>query len=721
MGVLQVNLDYQDIIEKYKSHDITIDEEKIKKAIDFAVKYHGTQQRESGDLYYHHPLEVAGIIAEMRLDTDSIVTAILHDTIEDTDLTFEDIEKNFGKDVAKLVDGVTKLTKIKFKADNIRQAENFRKLLIAMSDDIRVLLVKLADRLHNMRTINFITNEEKKKRIALETIEIYAPLAERIGVQRIKEELQDICFQVLNPDIRQSIIQRFESIEAGQDEHIPQIIDEIKKTLEIQGLEADVSGRRKTAYSTWMKMQQKNISIDQLSDLIAFRVVVDTKENCYRALGIIHSEYKMVPNNFQDFISTPKNNDYQSLHTVVIGPLRQKIEIQIRTYKMHDIAELGVAAHWRYKQAYNDVVDSKKYTWIRELLSILDQDSDPDLFLQNTKLAMYYDQVFCFTPKGNLIALPKGATTVDFAYMVHSDIGNNCVGAKINGKIVPLKTQLFNGDQVEIITSKHQTASPSWEKFVITGKARGEIQKVIQSQLRNQHIKLGKTIIQKAFKVNKIEDESKALLIACKFFKKSIDELFFAIGEGTITREEVIEMTAPKKSKLSSTLSLLKFGKKASLSSQEKNAIPIKGLIPGMAMHYAKCCHPLPGDRIVGIVHTGSGVTIHTSDCEMLNNFAGMPERILDLTWDSNKSNIPFVARIKILLLNEPGSLAALAGEIAIGGGNITNFKITSRNNDYFEMLFDVEVKSSKHIGEIINALRVKKVVQYIDRDKSDR
>lgn len=714
-----MDLDYQHIVEEFKSYDTTIDEAKIQKAIEFAIKYHGTQQRASGDPYYHHPLEVAKIIAEMRLGTESIITAILHDTIEDTDLTLEDIEKTFGKNVAKLVDGVTKLTKIKFKADNVRQAENFRKLLIAMSDDIRVLLIKLADRLHNMRTINFITQEEKKKRIALETIEIYAPLAERIGVQRIKEELQDICFQVLNPDIRLSIIQRFKSIEAGQDKLIPQIIEEIRNTLEDNGLKAIVSGRRKTPYSTWMKMQQKNISIDQLSDLIAFRVLVDTKEDCYRALGIIHSEYKMVPNNFQDFISTPKSNDYQSLHTVVIGPLQQKIEIQIRTHKMHDIAELGVAAHWLYKQSYDDTSDGKKYTWIRELVSILDQ-SDPDLFLQNTKLAMYYDQVFCFTPKGNLIALPKGATPIDFAYMVHSDIGNTCVGAKINGKILPLRTQLINGDQVEIITSKHQTASPSWEKFVVTGKARGEIQKVIQKQSKHQHIKLGKTIIQNALKANNIEDESKALLVACKFFKKSFDELFFAVGEGTISREEVIEKIIPKKSRLSSTLSLLKFGKKPSFSSQEKSAIPIKGLIPGMAIHYAKCCHPLPGDRIVGIVHTGSGVTVHTSDCTMLNNFAGMPERILDLTWDSNKSNIPFVARIKILLLNEPGSLATLTGEISMDGGNITNFKITSRSNDYFEMLFDIEVKSSKHINEIINALRTKRVVQYVDRDKSE-
>ena len=714
-----MHLDYQKIIEQYKLYNIVIDEAKIKKAIEFAVKYHGIQQRASGVPYYSHPLEVAEIIAEMRLDTDSIVTAILHDTIEDTDLTLEEIDKDFGKDVAKLVDGVTKLTKIKFHEDNVRQAENFRKLLIALSDDIRVLLIKLADRLHNMRTINFINNPEKKKRIALETLEIYAPLAERIGMQQIKTELQDICFGILNPDIRDSIVQRFKSIESGQDKLIPQIIDELQKTLEDQGLKAEVSGRRKTPYSTWMKMKQKNISIDQLSDIIALRILVDNVENCYRALGIIHTSYKMVPDTFQDFISTPKNNRYQSLHTVIIGPLLQKVEIQIRTYKMHDIAELGVAAHWRYKQGQDESVDTTQYVWIRELLSILEQNNDPETFLQNTKLAMYYDQVFCFTPKGKLIALPKGATTVDFAYMVHSDIGNKCVGAKVNGKIVPLKTQLVNGDQVEIITSKHQTVSLSWEKFVVTGKARGEIQKVIQQQLRGQHIKLGKTIIYKALKANKIEDEAKAIEAACKFFSKTPDELFFALGEGTITREEVIKLATPKKSRLSSTLSLLKFTKKPSFKVEDENVIPIKGLIPGMAMHYAKCCHPLPGDKIVGIVHTGSGITIHTSDCEMLNNFASMPERILDLTWDNNKSNIPFISRIKVLLLNEPESLAILAGEIAKNGGNITNFKILSRNTNYFELIFDIEVKSLAHIEVIINALRIKEVIQYADRDKN--
>ena len=711
-------MDHQEVIDKYKSYGVKLDEEVVRKAINFAVKYHGTQQRASGEPYYYHPLQVAEIIAQMRLDSDSIVTAILHDTIEDTDLTIECIEKNFSKDIAKLVDGVTKLTKIEFKADNVRQVENFRKLLLAMSDDIRVLLIKLADRLHNMRTIDFISKPEKRERIAIETMEIYAPLAERIGVQQIKGELQDICFRVLHPEVRESILTRFESIESGKENFVDQIVQHIKNTLSTNGMEADVSGRRKTPYSTWMKMKQKDVGIDQLSDIVAFRVIVDSVEDCYRALGIIHGAYKMVPDNFQDFISIPKNNRYQSLHTVVIGPLMQKIEIQIRTKEMHEVAELGVAAHWRYKQGHIDQADGKKYAWIRELLSILDKEAAPDEFIQNTKLAMYYDQVFCFTPKGNLIALPNGATTVDFAYMVHSDIGNSCIGAKVNGRIVPLRTQLLNGDQVEIITSKNQTASQSWEKFVITGKARAEIRKVIRAQQYDQYVKLGHNIISKALKAASIDDESKAIDIAIKFFDKTKDDLFFAIGEGTITREEVITQVQPKKSKLSSTLSLLKFGRKRTPDNKEDNSVPIKGLISGMVMHYAKCCHPLPGDKIAGVIHTGSGVTIHTSDCEMLNNFAGMPERIIDLTWDSNSSNIPFVCRINLVLLNETAGLATVSTEIARNGGNIINFKITSRNPDYFEMNFDIEVDSVAHIEKIINSLKTKKVVQHIQRAK---
>ena len=709
----------QEIISRFKSYDITINEELVSKAIEFAIKHHGKQLRDSGDPYYYHPIAVAEIVAQMRLDTDSIITCLLHDIIEDTDISLEEIKADFGEEVAKLVDGVTKLTKIEFKPENVRQAENFRKLLIAMSDDIRVLLVKLADRLHNMRTIDFIKNPERRKKIAIETMEIYAPLAERIGVQQIKTELQDICFKVLHPEVRESILHRFESIVYSKDHFIEKIAAEINQTISKHEVKAEVYGRRKTPYSAWMKMKQKDVGVDQLFDIIAFRVIVETVEDCYRVLGIIHGTYKMVPDCFQDFISIPKSNGYQSLHTVVIGPMLQKIEIQIRTKQMHEIAELGVAAHWRYKQNHRDPIDGSKYTWIRELLSILDHNDDPEEFLQNTKLAMYYDQVFCFTPQGKLIALPKGATTVDFAYMVHSDIGNSCVGAKVNGRIVPLRTTLLNGDQVEILTSKNQTASPSWEKFVVTGKARAEIRKIIRLQQRDQYIKLGQNIISKSLRNAGVQDEAATLEAACKVFGKNLDDLFFAIGQGTITREEIIARAAPKKSKLSSTLSLLKFRRKSTLKEKGDNAVPIKGLISGMAMHYAKCCHPLPGDKIVGIIHTGTGVTIHTSDCEMLNNFAGIPEQIIDLTWDSNKSNVPFICRVKVLLLHEAASLAVLTAEIARDGANITNFKITNRNADFFEMIFDIEVRSVEHLEKIINTLRTKRVIQHVERFKA--
>lgn len=717
-------MDRKDILDSLRSYDPNFDEAKVNKAIDFAIHYHGSQTRESGEPYYHHPLEVAEIIIKMRLDSNSVITALLHDTVEDTELTLEEIEKNFGSEVAKLVDGVTKLSKIEFMPDNVRQAENFRKLLLAMSDDIRVLLVKLADRLHNMRTIDAVKSPEKRMRIALETKEIYAPLAERIGIQQIKGELQDICFKVLQPEVRNSILGRLETISDDENHLVDKIVKEIEDTLSAAGVKGEVSGRRKTPYSIWMKMQQKNVGLDQLYDIIAFRVIVNTIPECYQVLGLIHTKYKMVPESFQDFISTPKNNGYQSLHTVVIGPLQQKIEIQVRTKEIHEIAELGVAAHWRYKQKYPDAADGKQYRWIRELLSILEQASDPEDFLQNTKLAMYYDQVFCFTPKGNLIALPRGATPVDFAYAVHSDVGHHCVGAKVNGRIVPLKSPLTNGDQVEIVTSRNQTPSPDWEKFVITGKARSEIRRFVRSQQRNEYVKLGRNVIEKSFKANNIEDNEVILKKACDFFKKkTIEDLYYSVGEGSLSRDEVVKHLEVKKSKISGALSLLKFPsrhKKPSFTNSsrevEEHAVPIKGLISGMAMHYAGCCHPLPGDKIVGVIHTGSGVTIHTADCEMLSNFASQPSKIIDLTWDSDCSKIPFICRLKIVMHNEAGSLATLTSEIAQGEGNIQNFKVINRSTDFFEVLFDIEVLSADHIDNIIHSLQAKKTIHHVER-----
>ncbi len=714
--------DRQDIIKRLKSYAPNCPEALVNKAIDFAIEYHGDQKRHSGALYYEHPLEVAKIVVDMRLDSASVITALLHDTVEDTDLTLAEIERHFSPEIAKLVDGVTKLTKIEFQPDNIRQAENFRKLLLAMSDDIRVLLVKLADRLHNMQTIEFIDSVEKRTRIAIETMEIYGPLAERIGMQKLKLELQDLSFKVLHPQVRESIVSRLNSIADNGEKLIDDIIKEITRTLAKSGIKAQVSGRQKTPYSIWMKMKQKNVSFEQLSDVIAFRVIVKTLPECYQVLGVVHSAYKMVPDSFQDFISTPKNNDYQSIHTVVVGPMQQRIEVQIRTEEMHEIAELGVAAHWRYKQKY-DASDGKQYRWIRELLSILDQAKDSEEFLQHTKLAIHYDQVFCFTPKGALIALPKGSSVIDFAYAVHSDVGHHCVGAKVNGRMVPLRTCLDNGDQIEIITSKNQFPSPSWEKFVVTGKARLEIRRFVRSQHRQQYIKLGQSILEKTFKADDVHYNNEILLDIAHHFKRSnIEDLYFVVGEGSLSREEVVKMARPQESKLRSTFAFLNFKKnkkaKIEITHDTHNAVPIHGLIPGMAVHFAGCCHPLPGDRIVGVIHTGKGVTIHTSDCEMLNNFVSTPDRIVDLSWDSDSANIPYICRLKAILMNEPGSLAMLSSEVAKDHGNITNMRIVSRNQDFFEFLFDVEVTSLDHLNNILSSLHRKEGIHSIERYK---
>jgi len=706
------------LLESLASYDSNFDKKLVEKAIDFAVRYHGDQLRESGDPYYQHPIEVAYIITQLHLDSTSVITALLHDTVEDTELTLDDISREFSPEISTLVDGVTKLTKIEFQPDNIRQAENFRKLLLAMSEDIRVLLVKLADRLHNMRTIDFIKSGEKRARIALETMEIYGPLAERIGMQELKLELQDHSFRILHPDIRDSIKKRLSSINHDGEKLIEDIIQEIRETLDKSKIKARVFGRQKTPFSVWMKMKYKNVGFDQLSDLIAFRVIVETPPECYQALGAIHSAYKVVPENFQDFMSTPKNNGYQSLHTVVVGPMQKRIEVQIRTEKMHDIAELGVAAHWRYKQHYH--ADGRQYQWVRELLGILEQTSDPEEFLQNTKLAMYYDQVFCFTPMGTIIPLPKGATTIDFAYAVHSEVGHHCVGAKVNGRIVPLKTSLVNGDQVEIITSKTQTPSPAWEKIAITGKARAEIKKFIRSQEVSQYVSLGQAILEKAFATAEITDMAAALSKVIKIFKKeSVDEIYLAVGEGTLSKEDILkhfELKTTSQNKLKSTL--LFFGFKNNDKDGRGEAIPIHGLIPGMAVHFAGCCHPLPGDPIIGVIHTGKGITIHTSDCEMLSNYSTTPERLMDLAWDSDTSNIPHVARIKVMLSNITGALATLSSIIASEKSNITNIRVLNRNHDFFEVTLDIEVRDTDHVQSITTSLLAQNEVHSVERSK---
>jgi GTP pyrophosphokinase len=702
-----------ELVELVKSYDPKADEAALNRAYVYSMKAHGSQLRASGDPYFSHPVEVAGLLAQMKLDTASIITGLLHDTVEDTVATLEDIERLFGAEIARLVDGVTKLSRIELQSDKTKQAENFRKLVLAMSEDIRVLLVKLADRLHNMRTLHFIKDDEKRRRIARETMDIYVPLAERIGMHRMKDEIEDLAFRELHPDARASITARLGFLREQGGDLVSRIVAEMTETLREGGLEATVSGREKSPYSIWRKMQRKNISFEQLADVMAFRVLVDTVGDCYQALGIIHSAYPVVPGRFKDYISTPKPNNYRSLHTGVIGPERQRIEVQIRTRDMHEVAELGVAAHWIYKQQIGRV-DGRQYRWLRELLEILEQASNPEEFLEHTKLEMFQDQVFAFTPKGDLIALPRGATPVDFAYAVHSQIGDTCVGAKINGRLLPLRTQLQNGDQVEIVTSKAQTPSPTWERFVVTGKARARIRRFIRTQQRAQYLDLGRAIVQKAFRQQGHDFSERPLeAILAQFNCATVEDLYVAVGEGLATGREVVNTAFPQPPEDKNKVVPINRGRRRT---GRDTAVPIRGLIPGMAVHFAGCCHPLPGERIVGIVTTGKGVTIHTIDCDTLGSFADEPERWLDVAWSSDEAEAGHIGRINVTIANEPGNLGSLTTTIGKQGGNITNLKITNRSTDFFEILVDIEVGDVKHLSAIIAALRATPVINSVER-----
>ncbi len=709
-----------ELVEQVKSYDPAADEDAINGAYVFAMKAHGSQKRASGDSYFSHPLEVAGILTGYKLDSASIVTALLHDTIEDTPATLDDINRLFGDEVARLVDGVTKLTRIELQSDHTKQAENFRKLLLAMSADIRVLLVKLADRLHNMRTLTFVKNGESRRRIAMETMEIYAPLAERIGMQELKNELEDLAFAELNPEARSSIITRLQFLRDQGGDLVASILDQLGETLAEAGVKAVIFGREKSAYSIWQKMQRNNIAFEQLSDIMAFRVIVNSKEECYRTLGVVHSAYSVVPGRFKDYISTPKPNGYRSIHTGVFGPERQRIEIQVRTHEMHEVADHGVAAHWTYKQDAGST-EGPEYRWLRELLDILEHAAGPEDFLEHTKLEMYQDQVFCFTPRGDLINLPQGATAVDFAYAVHSEIGDTCVGAKINGRMMPLRTKLQNGDQVEIITSKAQTPAPTWERFVVTGKARARIRRFVNLKAREQYVKLGRAILERAFRDegHEFADDTVAGVLKA-FHMSTADDLYANVGAGHRTGQDVVEAAFPgtrSRRIFEKVVPLARVRQKRNKEKGDRDSVPIKGLIAGMAVHFAGCCHPLPGDRIVGIVTTGKGLTIHTIDCEVLENYADMPERWVDLSWEVDGWTADFhVGRVNLTVINEPGSLGNLATVIGQNEGNISNLKITQRSSEFFDLLIDIEVRDVKHLTDIIAALRATPVISSVDR-----
>ncbi len=720
-----------ELVERVQSYDPEADEDALNRAYVYGLKRHGNQLRASGDPYFSHPVEVAGILAEMRLDTASIITGLLHDTLEDTDATRDEIAGLFGENIARLVDGVTKLSRLEIQSESTKEAENLRKLVLAMSSDIRVLLVKLADRLHNMRTLRHIKEPARRKRIARETMDLYAPLASRIGMEKVKRELEELAFAELNPDGRASVEARLGYLRERGERLVPQIEVELIKTLKDGGLDAQILGREKTPYSIWRKMQTKNVSFEQLADIMAFRIIVDDIAQCYQALGLLHGRYQVLPQRFKDYISVPKPNGYRSLHTGVIGPLGQRIEIQIRTAEMQDQAERGVAAHWIYKQG-GPSTDAPQYAWLRSLIDILDKAPNAEEFLEHTKLEMFQDQVFCFTPKGKLIALPRGATPIDFAYAVHSQVGDTCVGAKINGRMLPLRTQLSNGDQVDIVTSKAQTPSPTWERFVVTGKAKAAIRRFIRIRQREQYIQLGKSLLDKAFHEEGYEATEKGLDgVRANFKQTTTDDLVAAVGAGLVGAREVLTAVYPGlKQPRKSGADVVPISRARNKSvkageggrgKKEAGQIAIRGLIPGMAVHFARCCHPLPGDRIVGIITTGKGVTIHTIDCATLESFSEAPERWIDVGWDSvgDGAATAYTGRLKITVANQPGSLSSLSTVIARHEGNISNLRIVNRSMDFFDMVIDVEVADVKHLADITAALRATPAINAVERARN--
>ncbi|MDF1586282.1 bifunctional (p)ppGpp synthetase/guanosine-3',5'-bis(diphosphate) 3'-pyrophosphohydrolase [Rhodospirillales bacterium YIM 152171] len=708
-----------ELVERVRSYDPDADEDLLNRAYVFAMKAHGAQLRASGDPYFHHPVEVAGILTSLRLDSATIATALLHDTVEDTGATLEEIRRLFGATIAKLVDGVTKLNKLEIQSAHTAQAENFRKLLLAMSEDIRVLLVKLADRLHNMRTLHFIKKVEKRRRIAAETMEIYAPLAERIGMDSMKAELEDLAFAELFPDARESIVHRLHQLRRDDTKLIERIVAELHDTLAGAGIEAQISGREKTPISIWRKMERKNISFEQLADIMAFRVEVDSVQNCYAALGVIHGRYQMLPGRFKDFISTPKPNGYRSLHTTIIGPDRRKIEVQIRTAEMHSVAELGVAAHWAYKQN-SHVTEGKRYRWIRELLDILEHAAEPEEFLENTKLEMYQDQVFCFSPKGDLIALPRGATPIDFAYAVHSEVGDHCVGAKVDGRMVQLRTQLSNGDQVDIITSKNAAPSAEWERFAVTGKARARIRRHVRTRQRGDFVEQGRDLLQRQARAENVQLSEKQLEKVLEgLHQRSVEDLLAAVGEGTLGPRTVLDTVFPELKRPQPPSDPLRTlparrGKPEPLI--ESGETPILGLPAGVAFQYAGCCHPVPGDPIVGVVRTGRAVTIHRAGCANLERLQDEDGRSLDVGWNSRKAAPRAVARLGLMTLNRPGALGNISTLIGKLEGNIVDVRFLRRAHDHLEMLLDVEVADLEQLHRIKAGLRATSVVASVER-----
>jgi GTP diphosphokinase / guanosine-3',5'-bis(diphosphate) 3'-diphosphatase len=734
-----------ELVERVQQYDPDADEALLNRAYVYAMKAHGSQTRASGDPYFSHPLEVAAILTDLKLDDATIVAALLHDTIEDTPATREEIDRLFGDEIGSLVEGLTKIRKLDLVSKRAEQAENLRKFMLAISRDVRVLLVKLADRLHNMRTLEFVP-EAKRDRIAEETLDIYAPLAGRMGIQWMREELEELAFRQVNPQAYEMIDGRLAAMREANAAAIGEVEKALQEQLTQSGIEAEVIGREKRPYSIWRKMERKSVSFEQLSDIIGFRVIVDSIESCYRTLGIVHMSWPMVPGRYKDYISTPKQNDYRSLHTTVIGPGHRRVELQIRTVEMHEIAEYGIAAHALYKDDISQTAsgsggngahstESGAYSWLSRLVDMLAEGDTPEEFLEHTKLELFQDQVFCFTPKGRLIALPRGATAIDFAYAVHTDIGNTAIGCKINGKLEPLISELDNGDEVEIMTSHAQAPSPAWESIAVTGKARSAIRRATRVATRQQYAGLGRQIVSRAFeRAGKPYSDDRLKAVLGRLAQSSVEDALAAVGRGEMSSADVLKALHPdyqeERHQRSSAgrreegwfgirrVMGLKFRVPgAARGDSGRNAIPIRGIKGNLPVRFAPEGRAIPGDRIVGILSPGEGITIYPIQSPELKKFDDQPERWLDVRWDIDEENPErFATQIAVRVINEPGTLAQIAQIIGENDANIDNVKMTRRSHDFHEMLIDLEVWDLKHLNTIISLLKNINVVNSVSR-----
>ncbi|MCB5408630.1 RelA/SpoT family protein [Pseudogemmobacter faecipullorum] len=698
-------IDVEDLVALVRNYNPRSDADLIRKAYAYGLRMHDGQVRKSGEPYFTHPIAVAAILTEMRLDDDTIVTALLHDTIEDTRSTYSEISEQFGPEVAELVDGVTKLTNLQLSSAESKQAENFRKLFMAMSKDLRVILVKLADRLHNMRTIKSM-RAEKQAQKARETMEIYAPLAGRMGMQWMREELEDLSFRVLNPEARQSIIRRYVVLQKKTGDVVHKISGDLRSELDREGIEAMVYGRAKKPYSIWRKMQEKDLSFSQLSDIYGFRVICGSVDDCYRILGAIHQRWHAVPGRFKDYISQPKSNGYRSIHTTVSGRDASKVEVQIRTREMHEVAEAGVAAHWSYKEGVRApnpfAVDPAD--WISQLTERLDEE-DHDEFLENVKLEMYLDQVFCFTPKGDVVQLPRGATPLDFAYAIHTRIGNMTVSAKVDGIRVPLWTRLKNGQSVEVITAEGQRPQATWVDIVTTGRAKAAIRRSLREEDRGRFIRLGQELLRAAFEHVGKKSGEKALRTAAKLLGCSDEmDLLAKVGSAEMTARRVVSTLYPD------------------LATHEGPEIdsnrPVVGLGEDEAFRRAPCCQPLPGERIVGITWRGKGVVAHAIDCPALAEFESQTERWIDLQWLPGRHAAIHTVSLEMTISNDAGVLGRICTLVGEHRANISDLRFTDRKPDFYRLLVDVDLRDVEHLHVVLNALEADNDVAQISRHR---